>query len=104
MNIYLIPLTNIPQTFVVTVGDQDLDLTFKWNDSQDAGWVMDIADDTTGLPIICGIPLITGADLLDQYDYLGIEGGLVVYTNGDPTAVPTLDNLGTDCNVYVVTT
>lgn len=102
MNIFLVPLENIPKDFVITVGDRDLNVICKWNDSLDAGWMIDIRDDISNTNIICGIPLVTGVDLLEQYEYLGLGVGLVVYTNGNANAIPTLDNLGVDSNLYLV--
>lgn len=102
-SVFLMPLTNIPQTFAISLGGTDYILTVKWNTSDDAGWVIDFTDAVTNLPIACNIPLITGADCLSGLEYLGINGELIVYTNGTPDAVPTLDNLGTDSNLYFVT-
>ncbi len=102
MDTFLIPLTNVPQEFNITLGDLDLIIINKWNDSNEGGWVIDILNDTTNTPIICNIPLVTGVDLLAQYEYLGLNAKLVVYTDGDANAVPTLDNLGIDSNLYYV--
>lgn len=65
------------------------------------GWVLDIADNNNN-PIVCGIPLVTGIDLLYQYQYLGFGGSLVVATDGNPVIPPTFDNLGTDSHLYFV--
>jgi hypothetical protein len=100
MDLFLIPLVNTPQQFNITLGTQDLIIVCKWNDSPDGGWVVDILDDVTNAPIVCNIPLVTGTDLLAQYEYLGFKAKLVVYTDGDASAVPTLDNLGIDSNLY----
>jgi hypothetical protein len=100
MDLFLIPLVNTPQQFNITLGEQDLIIVCKWNDSPDGGWVIDILDDITNAPIICNIPLVTGVNLLEQYDYLGFNTKLVIYTDGDANAVPTLDNLGVDSNLY----
>lgn len=78
-------------------------MTSKWNDATDAGWIIGFADQTTGVEIVNNIPLVCGVDLLDGLEYLGFGGNLVAITNGDITAVPTLDNLGVDCFVYFVT-
>lgn len=99
---YLIPLTNVPQIFEISLAGVNYTLTVKWNDADEAGWVLDIGDASQN-PIVCGIPFTTGADLLDELAYFGIGGKLVVYTNGDESAVPTLDNLGLDCNLYFQT-
>lgn len=99
---YLIPLENIPQQFTIDLGGTTYTLTSKWND-QAQSWYLDILDQNQN-PIACGIPFITGADLLAGLEYLGIEGSLLVYTDGDASAVPTLDNLGSDCNLYYQST
>jgi hypothetical protein len=65
------------------------------------GWVLDISDINNN-PIICGIPLVTGIDLLYQYQYLGIGGSLIVATDGSPDTPPTFDNLGSTGHVYFV--
>jgi hypothetical protein len=96
---YEIPLQGISQTFTINLAGTNYTLTVKWNDSNEAGWVLDIADANQN-PIVCGLPLITGLDILAGLNYLGIGGALYVYTNGDQSAVPTFTNLGTDCNLY----
>lgn len=65
-------------------------------------WYMDIAD-VQGNSIICGIPLVTGSNLLEQYAYLGIGGELIVQTDHDPYANPTVFNLGINSHLYYVT-
>jgi hypothetical protein len=41
------------------------------------------------LPIVNGIPLVTGVDLLAQYRYLGFSGRLWVQGADNPDDVPT---------------
>lgn len=78
-------------------------MTCRWNDAMDAGWQIGFKDQLTGDNIVDNIPLICGVDLLAGLEYLGFGGQLVVYTDGDQNAVPTLDNLGTESNVYFIT-
>jgi hypothetical protein len=102
---YLIPLQGIAQQFTINLGSGSYIMTVKWNNADDAGWVIDLADGITTDMIAANIPMITGADLLAGLEYLQIGGGgysLVVYTAGDETAVPTFTNLGTACNLYLV--
>lgn len=99
---FLVPLSNIPQTFLIDLAGITYTLTCKWNPSPDAGWTLDIADSSQN-PIVAGIPLITGANLLAGLSYLGINGVLTVYTNGDGNAVPTIDDLGVESNLYFTT-
>lgn len=101
--IFILPLVNMPQSFNISLGSNDYIMTCKWNSAPDAGWVIGFADQVTGDLIVDNIPLICGVDLLSGLEYLGFNGNLVVLTNGDITAVPTLDNLGVDCSVYFVT-
>lgn len=93
---YEIPLSGTHQAFSISLGEEDYRLTFVYRDMPEAGWVMDIATPER-VQIISGVPLITGADLLGQYRHLNIGGGggLFVYTDGEPDAPPTFENLGT---------
>lgn len=102
MSFFLFPLVNSPQTFQIPLGETTYQVTSKWNNSDESGWALDIADQD-GNPIVFNIPLITGANLLSGLSYLGITGSLYVYTDGDDTAVPTYENLGVESNLYFVT-
>lgn len=102
-SIYEIPLqTGVPQTFTATLSGVKYTLTLQYRNDVMGGWVLDIAD-SSGNPIVSGIPLVTGANLLAQYAYLGFTGGLYVQTTSDPDAVPTFTNLGDDGLLYWVT-
>lgn len=98
---FLIPLTNIPQEFSISLDGREITIFQRWNEF--SGWVIDLSDTATNASIIAGLPLITGADLLEPFPELGFVGALVVYTDGDAMAIPTLDNLGADSNLYYVT-
>jgi hypothetical protein len=100
--IFVLPLTNVPQSFNISLGENNYIMSVVWNDSDDAGWFIGFADQDTGVEIVNNIPLICGVDLLAGLEYLGFGGQLVVYTDGDQTAVPTLDNLGVECQVYFI--
>lgn len=100
---YQVPLRQgQPQQLSVTIASITYGLTFQYQNIDQGGWVLDIAD-SNGNPIVNGIPLVTGANLLEQYGYLGFTFGLYVQTTSDPDAVPTFDNLGADAQIYVVT-
>lgn len=88
-----IPLTPNPQKFYITLGGTEYQFIFTYRNVVMGGWILDIYDNL-GNPIVCGIPLVTGANLLLQYVYLGFTGGLTVVSDGDPDVVPTFDNLG----------
>jgi hypothetical protein len=91
-----------PQTFQITLGQTDYQLTLLYRNVTDGGWTLDISD-TVGNPIVQGIPLVTGVDLLAQYAHLGFGGKLWVQTLSDPDAVPTFRNLGDDGLLWWVT-
>lgn len=97
--LYEIPLSPAPQTFGITLGGQALIMTLQWREAGAACWLLDIAD-AAGNPMVAGIPLVTGHDLLEQYAYLGLGGALLVATDGDPDAMPTFDNLGVASHLY----
>jgi hypothetical protein len=99
MTVFQIPLTNIQQSFSISLNDVNYNLTLRWNEKQ--GWIIDIADeDETSL--ISNIPLTTGRDLLEPHANFDFGGGLYV-VNPTNTDIPTYDNLGTDANLYFVT-
>src|SRR4051812_36318549 len=103
MRIFEIPLTPVPQRFSIPLGLVTYVLGFRWRDTggwkQGVGtWVLDI-DDTRDNPLVYGIPLVTGADLLAQYEYLGFDVLLWVVTEGSD-APPTFGGLGIDSHLY----
>lgn len=101
MAAFEIPLLNTPQQITVTLAGAIYTLTVKWC-SAAACWILDIGD-ANNVPVLQGVPLVTGADLLEQYAYLGIGGQLIVQSSPDPNAVPTFDNLGIAGHLYFVT-
>lgn len=96
-----IPLTADPQTFKITLGKIDYRLTVQYRNAGGAGWILDVADED-GNPMVSGIPLVTGVDLLGQCAYLGFGGRLWVQGAADPDDVPTFDDLGVGSKVYWV--
>jgi hypothetical protein len=62
---------------------------------------MDIGDEN-GTILVAGIPLVSGADLLSQYRYLGFPGGLFVTTDRGAGEVPTFDGLGATSHLYFI--
>jgi predicted Zn-dependent protease with MMP-like domain len=101
MTITEIPLSGQAQSFQVVILNVTYVFTLIWRDAA-SEWVLDIADVNTN-PLIQGIPLVTGGDLLGQYAYLGLGFQLWVATDGEPDAVPTFANLGTQAHLYAVT-
>lgn len=100
----IVPLTNDPdQTFLITlpVNGANLDLFFRVRYNTEANyWCLSVIDVSTKTMLIDSLPLVTGeypaANLLGQYEYLGI-GQAYIVKNGTPsTQNPDNTNLGTD--------
>jgi hypothetical protein len=95
---FLIPLQPTPQQFSITLNGVDYNVRTFWCKPANC-WVMNIADANNN-PLIFGLPLITGENLLGQFQDI-IPGELIVASNiGPPDAVPTFDNLGTVGQVF----
>ncbi|WP_158810244.1 hypothetical protein [Beijerinckia sp. L45] len=100
--VFEIPLSPQPTTMTIALGPTTYKLRFHYANVDQGGWLLDISD-ASGNALVCGIPLVTGADLLAQYAYLGFAGKLFVMTDGDRGAVPTFENLGDTAHVYFAT-
>lgn len=103
MPVQEIPLLPTPQKFSIVLNNTTYQATVLWRAADMGGWVLDLATGDVGAPIVSGIPLVTGVNLLEQYEYLGIGGSLIVQTDHDVDAVPTFDNLGSTAHLYFVT-
>lgn len=95
MALYEIPLTPEPQSFGISLAGRELRLAVRWVETLCAdapgGWLLDIFDAPDDLaPLVCGIPLVAGCDLLRPYAYLELGGSLML--SGDMP--PTLSDLG----------
>lgn len=97
-----IPLSAAPQTFEITLGDIAYRLTVVWRDAEEGGWTLDVAT-PQGAPVLQGVPLVVGVDMLGQYEYLGFGGSLVVLVDNRPGADPTYEDLGSLSHLYFVT-
>lgn len=102
MSYFTIPLIATPQKMAIRLGGIGYQLTFQYRNCDQGGWTIDIADGS-GNAILSGIPMVTGINLLAQYKYLQLGGGLFVQTTSNPDAVPTFENLGDDALLYWVT-
>lgn len=98
---FVIPLIASPQRFSISLNGVPYVMTVRWCTAASC-WILDIADEDD-VPILSGVPIITGADLLSQYEYLGIGGGLEARTEAEPDAVPTFENLGLESHLVFIT-
>jgi len=101
MSAYEIPLKPKGQTFTIALAGVTYNITLFWNRAANC-WMINIAD-AKSVMLVAGIPLVTGLDLLAQYKYLGINGSLVVQTDFNAAAIPTLTNLGSESHLFFVT-
>lgn len=101
MSTFEIPLISMPQSFEIALGGVTYNLTLRWIDAGQF-WVLDI-NDQNNVPIVNGIPLNTGGDLLEPYGYLNFGGQLQVTTDFDLNAPPTSANLGSQAHLFFVT-
>jgi len=101
-NFYEIPFSPTPQQFRITLSGIEYELTVQYRAAGGGGWILDIAD-ASGARIIGGLPMVTGADLLEQYGYLGLGGRIWVQGADDADNVPTFDDLGVGSHVFWVT-
>lgn len=101
---YIVPIIpSEPQLLNVTLPisgeNKSLELSFRFNEMSNYWW-MDIRDPIKGTDLVYGIPLIIrgipAENLMEQYDYLGI-GGCVLVAESEllHQSIPTFDNLGT---------
>jgi hypothetical protein len=98
---YKIPFTPQPERIEISLGGLFYILKTYWNTPMGC-WILDIYDDVEK-PMVRGIPIVTGADLLQQFEYLGFGGMLLVWsTEGPWHAIPGFDTLGTNSNMYYV--
>lgn len=102
MATYEFPLSPMAQKMTITLGDAEYQIRFAWCASPEGGWFIDLAT-STGAPLVTGLPLTAGESVLQQFDYLGVGGGIYVATDNSDLVEPTYENLGTNGKVYFVT-
>lgn len=101
MALYKVPLTPVAQTFDIYLGGIHYGVDLRWN-AEIPAWTIDISDINSGAALINGIPLVTGCNLLEAYDYLGFTGPLVAVVDGS-YEIPDYTDLGSSGNLYFVT-
>lgn len=102
MAFYEIPLQPTNQNIRISILNVTYIIRTYYCDRENGGWVIDISK-SDGTPLVQGIPLVTGDDLLSQYEYMNFGFGLMVYSDGIHDAVPSFSNLGINGHLYVVT-
>ncbi|MDC9622778.1 hypothetical protein PSI22_14310 [Xenorhabdus sp. XENO-7] len=98
MNIVEVPLQAGNQQFDIQLGGINYRMQLQWRDC--AGWILDIMQ-TNSEPIVTGIPLVFGVDILEQHSYLGFNGSLVFYCD-DLKNETNREELGSSQRLYFV--
>lgn len=99
--LFSIPLYSGAQQFLVTLDNKTLQIRLIWREAPEGGWFIDFFDvDET--PILCGIPLRCGHNLLGQYEYLSL-GKMQAMINNDDSRDPTYDDMGNNLELYWTT-
>jgi hypothetical protein len=94
-----LPFTNDPaQQVTVQLGTVKYDFTVRWNDRART-WCLDMLDHNSQSPIVQGVPLVLGLDLLQPLALVGV-GSLVVNDEDNSGLDAGPDDLGGRVNVY----
>jgi hypothetical protein len=96
---YKIPLSNTPQKLSVELGGNTYKITTSYN-TYDRIWYLYLYDSLGALLVT--IPLVAGLNLLYQHQYLDIRGALAAVCDAHPLDSPSLDDLGSDGNIYFI--
>jgi hypothetical protein len=99
-------LSGRPFSEIVTWQGASYTLHFKWNRMAQY-WLLDIWDGLNAAPILSGLAVVTGCDVLEQFAYLPLAAHTIitVMTIGpanSPDQIPNFTNLGGDGRVYLV--
>ncbi|CDH32528.1 phage baseplate plug protein [Xenorhabdus bovienii] len=92
------PLIAGSQQFDIQLGGINYRMQLQWRDC--AGWILDIMHPNSE-PIVTGIPLVYGVDILEQHSYLGFTGSLIFHCN-DPTNETKGEELGKSNRLYFI--
>ncbi|WP_458038696.1 phage baseplate plug family protein [Pantoea ananatis] len=87
------------QQFSMAVKGSSYSFRVLW---RDICWVLDISDGT-GSAIISSIPLVTGTDLMEPFNHLGLGFSLLVVCDVPGQDYPTETDLGTRSHLYIIT-
>lgn len=101
MRAFEIPVSAQAQVFSLILNNTNYTFSLHWCVASNC-WVLDISD-ADDVPLVGGIAVVTGCDLLFPYRYLGFVGSLVAMTEGDYDTPPTFANLGDEGKLYYVT-
>ncbi len=87
-----LPLAPQIQSFGLVLAGCEYRLTLRWLEAEEGGWVVDFQEPDKAEPILLGLPLVAGCDLLFPFAYQAYGGGLRL--SSELPAGP--DTLGTE--------
>ena len=96
-----IPTSPQNQKFAIFLGGNLYNISLRWNKFAQS-WSMDVSDVNQN-SLAQGLPLVTGADLLAQLDYLEIGdpgSQMIVQSDGIANTVPDSTSLGVTGHLY----
>jgi hypothetical protein len=100
MAILELPITSAPaQAFTTQLGDQKFYFELQFN-SRSGVWTIDMLDDATREPIVIGLPILLGIDLLDAYNFP--YGALVAVERGADGKEASASDLGARVSLFWV--
>lgn len=102
MAVNTISLSGVADTFSVTLGGTAYIFRLFYTDNAEGGWALDISTQDA-LPILCGIPLLPGQDLLEPYAYLAIggAGGRLIVSRQGSSEPPGFADLATTHLIFI---
>lgn len=101
MSPYVIPLSGRPERFQVTLLGATYIFRLMYNDVSEGGWTLDIGN-AAGEPILAGLPLLPGQNILAMYDHLEIGGmGSALYCKTFDGEAPSASNLADATLIFV---
>jgi len=96
---YEIPLSPDNQAFNIQLNNTTYQLQVEW---RDFAWVLDLKD-SGGNEIVSGVPMVTGGNLLSQWNYLNLGFALEVACDDASQDYPNKTDLGIRSHLYVIT-
>lgn len=99
MKVQEIPLSADNQTFTVSIAGVTYNMRILWRGTF---WGLDLQD-SSGTPLIAGIPLVAGTNLLEQFQHMQLDFALVVECDNPQQEYPTQYDLGATSHLYLIT-
>lgn len=93
-----IPLQPTNQEFDIQMGKANYHLKITYMEF--CGWTLDVMTQTREV-ILCGVPLVHGVDIFEQYRYLGLNGKLVLNCD-EPESELDFNEIGKGNRLYFI--